>query len=59
LAATDDELGDAIARVVLDADLRTALGRHARARASSLSWSATALGALEVLAVDAAHRRAR
>jgi glycosyltransferase involved in cell wall biosynthesis len=59
LAGTDDEVGNAIARVLSDADLRDALGRHAHARASSLSWSATALGALEVLAVDATHRRTR
>ncbi len=59
LAGSDDELGDAIARVLSDADLRASLGRHAHSRASSLSWSATALGALEVLAVDAAHRHTR
>jgi glycosyltransferase involved in cell wall biosynthesis len=59
LAATDDALGDAIARVLSNRDMRDALGRHAQARAASLSWSATALGALEVLAVDAARRRTR
>lgn len=59
LADSDDDLGDAIARVLVDTELRATLGRHAQARASSLSWSATALGTLEVLAVDAAHRRAR
>jgi glycosyltransferase involved in cell wall biosynthesis len=59
LAATDDELGDAILRVLSDAEVRNALGRHAHTRASSLSWSATALGALEVLAGHAAHRRPR
>jgi glycosyltransferase involved in cell wall biosynthesis len=59
LAGTDDALGDAISRVLSDADLRGALGRHAQTRAAALSWSATALGALEVLAVDAAHRRPR
>jgi glycosyltransferase involved in cell wall biosynthesis len=58
LARHDDDLGDAVARVLLDGGLRTALGRHAQARASSLTWGATALGALEVLAVDATRRRA-
>jgi glycosyltransferase involved in cell wall biosynthesis len=47
--APPDRLGDEIARVLLDDDLRARLGRAAHRRALGLTWDASALGVLRVL----------
>jgi len=44
LLARPDELGGAMATVLLDHDLRTRLGEAAHARARTLTWDASALG---------------
>jgi glycosyltransferase involved in cell wall biosynthesis len=53
-----DELAAAIARMLLDDQLRAALADAALERASTFSWEATAAGTLEVLAREVARRRA-
>jgi glycosyltransferase involved in cell wall biosynthesis len=52
-----DELGAALAQVLLDHDLRARLQAGAIERASTLSWEATALGLMRVLAGEARRRR--
>jgi glycosyltransferase involved in cell wall biosynthesis len=54
-----DELVGALDRVLSDAGLRERLGSAGRAYTSELTWEATALGALEALARDAARRAPR
>ena len=49
LLAPDADLGDALARVLGDPDLRRRLGAAAHARASTLTWEASARGVLAVL----------
>jgi glycosyltransferase involved in cell wall biosynthesis len=46
--ATPAALGDALASVLIDADLRTRMGEAARAHALTLTWDASALGVLRV-----------
>jgi len=57
LVQNDAELVDALDRVIADADLRRRLSNGALEFAGQLTWEATALGALQVLARDAARRR--
>lgn len=47
--ASERDLGDAIARVLLDHDLRTRLAAAAEARVRTMTWDATAAGVLGVL----------
>ena len=54
---TADELGAALAQVLLDPDLRARLGAGALQRAGELSWDATALGLMGALAGEARRRR--
>jgi glycosyltransferase involved in cell wall biosynthesis len=58
LADGERELGTHLASVLLDPDLRARLGEGARRRAASLTWEATALQTLRVLADEARRRRA-
>ncbi len=53
-----DALAAGIARVVADPDLRDRLGAAAAERASALTWDATALGILRVLASTKRPQRA-
>ena len=53
----DDGLEAGLDRVLSDAGLRRRLGDAALARASRLTWDATAAGTLSVLAADAIRRR--
>ena len=46
--AAPEELGDALASVMLDADRRARMGDAARAHALTLTWDASALGVLQV-----------
>jgi glycosyltransferase involved in cell wall biosynthesis len=57
LANDTREFTAALERVLADQRLRTQLGEAARARASELTWDATARGTLEVLAAEAMRRR--
>lgn len=57
LAERDDDLVDALFRVLTDAELRSRLQRGALERAAALTWDATALGTFSVLAKDALRRR--
>jgi len=59
LAEHDDELVDAMRRVLTDRDLRTRLSDGARTRAAALTWEATAIGTFSVLAADALRRSRR
>lgn len=59
LLAPLPELGAAISRVLGDRALRDRLAAGALARARTLTWEATALGTLSVLAADAQDRRRR
>jgi glycosyltransferase involved in cell wall biosynthesis len=56
LAVHDDELVDAMRRILTDRDLRDRLAAGALARAAALTWEATAIGTFSVLAADAARR---
>jgi glycosyltransferase involved in cell wall biosynthesis len=49
ILATEHDLGDAIARVLADHDLRARLADAALTRARTLTWEASATGVLEVL----------
>jgi glycosyltransferase involved in cell wall biosynthesis len=53
-----DGLVTGLDRVLRDTDLRERLSRAALARASNMTWEASSLGVLEVLAADAIRRRA-
>jgi len=57
LAADDGDLAEKLASVLTDRALRERLQQGALVHARSLSWEATALSALKVLARDAARRR--
>ena len=57
LADTDDELTAALCAVLTDGDLRRRLSEGALRRGAELSWSATAIGTLRVLAADSMRRR--
>ena len=57
LADDERELGAHLASVLLDAELRARLGEGARRRAATLTWAATALQTLRVLADEALRRR--
>ena len=59
LGETDDDLVAAIRSVLTDSGLRRRLSDGALRRGSELSWSATAVGTLRVLAADAMRRRHR
>lgn len=59
LATTDDDLADALARVLGDAGLRQRLQAGALERAAELSWEAAALANFRVLAADALARGPR
>jgi glycosyltransferase involved in cell wall biosynthesis len=59
LAGDLDDLADQIARVLGDEVLRKSLAEAALERASGLTWDATASGAFEVLAAEAARRARR
>lgn len=50
LLVSDEDLADAFARVLTQADLRAALSEGAGQRAAELSWDTTALRLLELLA---------
>ena len=52
LAGDADDLGDAIARVVHDRELRERLGANARQRADGFSWDRTAAESLAALEVE-------
>jgi glycosyltransferase involved in cell wall biosynthesis len=54
-----DGLVDGIRRVLQDTDLRTRLSRGAVDHASTMTWEASALGVLEVLAAEALRYRAQ
>lgn len=57
LATTDNELSDAITKVLSDPALRRRLSDGALDRASVLTWENAALANFEVLAADARRRR--
>jgi glycosyltransferase involved in cell wall biosynthesis len=57
--STAGALGDALVRVLTDADLRQRLGRGAVERAATLSWESTALGVMRSLAGQARQHRGR
>jgi glycosyltransferase involved in cell wall biosynthesis len=57
--AAPHELGAAIGRLLADPDRRAELARGAREHASALTWEATAMGTLAVLAAEAERLRAR
>lgn len=59
LGDTRDELAERLDRVLSDQVLRRALSEAALDRASRLTWDATALGALEALALEAKRSRWR
>jgi glycosyltransferase involved in cell wall biosynthesis len=52
LVGDDAQLGAAIAKVLLDDELRRRLGRAARTRAQSLTWSRTAASLFALLAAN-------
>ena len=49
ILASESDLGDAIARVLVDHGLRARLGEAAHARVRTMTWDATAAGVLGVL----------
>jgi glycosyltransferase involved in cell wall biosynthesis/O-antigen/teichoic acid export membrane protein len=57
LAERPDQLGDAIARVVADDELRARLGERARVRASEFDWDHTAHASLAALEAEYADGR--
>jgi glycosyltransferase involved in cell wall biosynthesis len=57
LADDERELVAHLVSVLTDADLRARLGEGARRRAATLTWGATALRTLRVLAGEARRRR--
>jgi glycosyltransferase involved in cell wall biosynthesis len=57
LLAPLDRLGETMARVLLDHDLRARLGAAALARARTLTWEASARGVLEQLHAQVVARR--
>ena len=59
LASTNDDLDEALGKVLSDAVLRRRLGRAAAERAARFTWEATARGTLEVLAAEATRHPAR
>jgi glycosyltransferase involved in cell wall biosynthesis len=59
LGATDAELVDQLEQVLTDEKLRLQLGAGALIHAAALTWDATALGTLKVLADDARRRKHR
>jgi glycosyltransferase involved in cell wall biosynthesis len=59
LAANQDELRNALDRVLSDAALRERLAAGAIEHAAKFTWAATARGTLEVLAAEAMLRRRR
>lgn len=59
LLVDERHLADGIQRVLSDPSLRDRLGVTARARAAELTWEATAIGTLRVLADDVRRRRPR
>lgn len=58
LAVSEANVGAAIARVLVDADLRTRLGAGALLHAQSFTWEAAAKATLEALAEEACWARA-
>ncbi len=52
-------LGDAMATVLADPDLRARLSQGALARAAELTWSNTATGLMQVVADEVSRRRSR
>lgn len=56
LATTDDDLVDAMTRVLTDGAERRRLEQGALTRAAELTWDAAAIGTLSVLAADALRR---
>jgi glycosyltransferase involved in cell wall biosynthesis len=59
LLADGDDLGDALARVLSDHDLRARLGAAALVRAAEHDWSRTATELMRLLAAEAARRPGR
>jgi glycosyltransferase involved in cell wall biosynthesis len=59
LLADGDDLGDALARVLVDHDLRARLGAAALVRAAEHDWSRTATELMRLLAAEAARRPGR
>jgi glycosyltransferase involved in cell wall biosynthesis len=59
LGVNDHEIVNLLEQVITDDSLRERLGRGALERAASLTWDATALGTLTVLADDARRRSHR
>jgi glycosyltransferase involved in cell wall biosynthesis len=59
LAETDDELLDALRKVLTDNELRQRLSAGALERAAQLTWDATAIGTFTALAGDRVARRNR
>jgi glycosyltransferase involved in cell wall biosynthesis len=59
LASNQDELRNALDRVLSDEVLRERLAAGALDHASKFTWAATARGTLEVLAAEAMLRRRR
>jgi len=57
LAERPEQLGDAIARIVEDDELRTRLGEQARARAGEFDWNRTADASLAALEAEYAEGR--
>ncbi|HEU0018903.1 MAG TPA: glycosyltransferase [Thermoleophilaceae bacterium] len=57
LAEQPEQLGDAIARIVGDDELRARLGERARARADEFSWDRTAGASLAALEAEHAEGR--
>jgi glycosyltransferase involved in cell wall biosynthesis len=57
LASGTDELGDAMARLLLDGELRAEMGRNALEHAEGFRWEASASALLHALADDADRRR--
>jgi glycosyltransferase involved in cell wall biosynthesis len=59
LGASDNDIVRLLEQVITDAPLRERLGAGALKRAATLTWDATALGTLKVLADDARRRANR
>jgi glycosyltransferase involved in cell wall biosynthesis len=59
LLADGDDLGDALARVLVDHDLRARPGAAALVRAAEHDWSRTATELMRLLAAEAARRPGR
>jgi glycosyltransferase involved in cell wall biosynthesis len=57
LAEGSEDLAAALGSLLVDRDRRELLGAAARRRALALSWDATALGTLQILAAEARRRR--